>query len=216
MPSNCYSWSSRPVARGGAALALLGGAASLGFASPAAAHVVPAQAPAVAGPFNVSLVLPPSNTAKSAQTAEQLSGFSLSTTASASSAGSSGLGAGKNGAGASQATATMPIDATSTNLLRDVLVSQVLNPLEVVFSRTSGGKQETFLTYDFKNCTITSYQLQYGPGSQPQEASGSPSVQFTFVFQGITLAYGTGASSLGTGGVGTVPASWSITTNKAV
>jgi type VI protein secretion system component Hcp len=99
----------------------------------------------------------------------------------------------------------MPIDGVSTNLLRDVLESRSLTPVEVVFRLSNG---TPYLTYDFTNCFVTSYQLQDGPGTQPQETSGAPSVQVTFVFQGIKLSFGNGVA-------GTVTTGWSITTNKA-
>jgi type VI protein secretion system component Hcp len=217
MPSMPYARSRRTLPRCAAAVALLGGAGALAFASPAAARLVPAQVPALSGPFKVSLVLPTTTgvaTPTSTNTAgEQLSAFSLSTTGPASVAGTTGLGAGKASVGASQATATMPIDTTSTNLLEDVLESHILSQVMVVFQRSVAGKEATFLTYDFKNCTITSYQLQDGPGTQSQATSGAPSVQITFVFQGLSLSYGKGASTLGTGA--TVPAGWDITANKS-
>jgi type VI protein secretion system component Hcp len=216
MPSTRYARGRGPLARGAAVLVLLGGAGALAFASPAAARVLPAQAPSLSGPFSVFLVLPTSSgltSSKTAKTSEPLSAFSLSTTAQAASGLSTGTGAGAAKT-TSQVTATMAIDTVSTNLLEDVFGSHVLNPVEVVFDKTTAGKQATFLTYEFKNCIITSYQLQDGPGTQPQATSGPPSVQITFVFQALSLSFGPGAKASGTGAA--VPAGWDITTNKAV
>jgi type VI protein secretion system component Hcp len=86
------------------------------------------------------------------------------------------------------------------------LQSRNLNPVQVEFRRSSAGKETTYLMYTFKNTTITSYQLQ--------DTAGAASVQITFAFQGIALAYAAGLSS--TGGVVTPPGGWSITTNKAI
>ncbi len=186
----------RPLWRSTAALAVLGGAGTLAFASPAAAHVAPALTAAISNPFNVFLVLPASSGAagsKTAATMEQLSAFSLSTTAPTT------------GAIVTQAVATMPIDSVSTGLLRDVLVPQHLDPVQVLFRRAASSKQATFLTYTFRNVTLTNYQLQ--------NTSGGASVQVTLGFQSIALSFGTGATSA-TGAVGT-PGGFDITTNKA-
>jgi type VI protein secretion system component Hcp len=215
MPTTRYGLSSRSFARAVAAVTVLGAAYGVVPASPAAAREVPPQPLAISGSFDVFLVLPATNglsatntsQATGSQTTEQLSAFSLSSTApNAAGAGSTGAAAGKAGTVASQATATMPLDTTSTNLLRNVLEGQVLNPVQVEFRRSSAGKEATFLTYTFKDVVISSYQLQ--------DTSGATTVQIVLAFQGISLSFGTGVSSRG--GIVTPPAGWSITTNRAV
>ena len=219
MPTTRYGLSSRSFSRAVGALAVLGAAYGLAPASAAAAREIPAQPTAPSSTFDVFLVLPANSglsTSNGSQTTEQLSAFSLSSTAPNSTGlgstglGSTGLGstgssAGKAGSTASQAAATMPIDTTSTNLQGDVLESRNLNPVEVEFRRSGAGKETTYLRYTFKNATITSYQLQ--------DTAGAASVQVTFAFQGITLSFGTGATSTGTNGP---PGGWSVTANKAV
>ena len=143
---------------------------------------MPAQTAAISNPFNVFLVLPASSGAAGSKTAtattEQLSAFSLSTTAPTT---------GASRRRHDQAVATMPIDSVSTGLLRDVFVSQHLDPVQVIFRRAASSKQATFLTYSFKNAAITSYQLQ--------TTSGAASVQVNLVFQAIGLSFGTGSDA---------------------
>jgi type VI protein secretion system component Hcp len=198
------SSSTRPLIRAAAAFAVLGGAWSIGFASPAVSQAVH-QAAARAEPLQVYLVLPASNGVSGSTatgTTEQLSTFSLSTTAPGTGA-STGTGAGSASTTVSQAMATMPIDVVSTNLLRDVTSSLHLNPLEVVFRDVVNGKQETFLTYSFKNAVITNYQLQ--------DAQSGATVQITFAYEGITLSFGTGAST-SAAGASAVPTGWTVIT----
>lgn len=195
-----------PSRHGAVIMSLLAGTFVLASAGPAAAKV-PAQTAALSGPFNAFLVLPASaglTTSKSAPTAatEQLTAFSLSATAPATAGSSTGGGVSKT---ATQASATMPVDAVSTALLRDALVSKQLDPVQVILRRATSGKQTTFLTYSFKNAAITSYQLQ--------TTSGAASVQVNLVFQAISLAFGTGVSS--TGGTTAPPGGFDITTNKS-
>jgi type VI protein secretion system component Hcp len=197
-----FALNRRPFAHGAVIMALLAGAFVFASAGPAAAKM-PAQTAALSGPFNAFLVLPASaglTTSKSAPTAttEQLTAFSLSATAPATAAS----GASKT---ATQASATMPVDAVSTTLLRDALVSKQLDPVQVILRRATSGKQTTFLTYSFKNAAITSYQLQ--------TTSGAASVQVNLVFQAISLSFGTGVSS--TGGTTAPPGGFDITTNKS-
>jgi type VI protein secretion system component Hcp len=197
-----FALNRRPVPHGAVIMALLAAAFVLASAGPAAAKM-PAQTAALSGPFNAFLVLPASaglTTSKSAPTAttEQLTAFSLSATAPATAAS----GASKT---ATQASATMPVDAVSTALLRDALVSKQLDPVQVILRRATSGKQTTFLTYSFKNAAITSYQLQ--------TTSGAAAVQVNLVFQAISLSFGTGVSS--TGGTTAPPGGFDITTNKS-
>ena len=213
MPTTRYGLRGRSSSRGVAVFAVstvIGAAWGLAAAGPAAANEAPAQS--TPNTFDVFLVLPANSglftssvISNGSQTTEQLSAFSLSTTAPNSSGlGSTGSAAGKASTTASQATATMPLDTTSTNLQRDVLESRALNPVEVEFRRSGATKGTTYLTYTFKNAIVTSYQLQ--------DTAGAVAVQVTFAFQGITLTFGTGVS-----GTGTVPPSgWSVTANKAV
>jgi type VI protein secretion system component Hcp len=214
MPTTRYGLSNRSFARAVGAVAVLGAAYGVMPAGVAAAREVPAQSTAPSSTFDVFLVLPAnsglftsSTSSNGTQTTEQLSAFSLSTSAPNSTGlGSTGLGAGKTSSTASQAAATMPLDTTSTNLQRDVLESRTLNPVQVEFRRGGGaGKETTYLTYSFRNATITSYQLQ--------DSAGAASVQVTFAFQGITLSFGTGATSTGTV---VPPSGWSVTSNRAV
>ena len=168
---------------------------------------MPAQAAALAGSFDVFLVLPPSaglTTSQAAPTAttEQLTAFSLSATPPTNGGSPTGKGGGKV---ATQASTTMPIDAVSTGLLRAALVSQQLSPVQVIFRRAASAKQTTFLTYTFKDVAITSYQLQ--------TTSGAASVQVNFAFQSIGLTFPPGVS--GTGGGSAPPGGFDITTNKS-
>jgi type VI protein secretion system component Hcp len=202
-----FALNRRPTSLGAVIIALLGGAFVLASAGPAAAKVVNDQAPALSGPFNVFLVLPAGaglTTSRSAPTAttEQLTAFSLSTTTPSGGATPTG---GSGGKVATQASATMPVDVVSTGLLRDALVSQQLNPVQVVFRRTTTGKQATFLTYTFKDVAITGYQLQ--------TTAGTASVQINLAFQSIGLSFPAGVSS--TGGGSAPPGGFDITTNKS-
>jgi type VI protein secretion system component Hcp len=201
MSSARFAVTSRRAFRGVAALTLLGGAWGLDPASPAAAHVVAGQLPAPSSAFDVFLVLPATSgqsTSNGPTTTEQLSAFSLSSTAPTATGG---------GAAFSLApfTATMPLDTTSSNLLHVAFLGRNLSLVEVDFDRSSAGKETTFFKYLFKNVTISSYQLQ--------AAAGDTSVQIGFAFQEIAFSYVTGASS--SGSTGAPPGGWNISTNKA-
>jgi type VI protein secretion system component Hcp len=209
MSSARFAVTSRRAFRGVAALTLLGGAWGLAPASPAAAHVVAGQLPAPSSAFDVFLVLPATSgqsTSNGPTTNEQLSAFSLSSTAPTA------TGGGSTGAGAGEAfslapfIATMALDTTSSNLLHIAFYGRNLSLVEVDFDRSSAGKETTFFKYLFKNVTISSYQLQ--------AAAGDTSVQIGFAFQEIAFSYVTGVSS--SGATGAPPGGWNISTNKAV
>ncbi len=168
--------------------------------------VVTGAAPAGAvsfGPVRVAMELPASAVGASGPlVTEQLSAFSLSTTNQAGTA--RGVGAGRTVPVTSQASATFPIDTTSTELLQDVITGKVINPVDVVMYRAAAGREEILLTYKFRNVAISSYQLE-------DDAAGAL-VQVSFFYTAINVSYGVAAVK--NGGV-PAPSGWNLVTSKS-
>jgi len=179
----------------GVAVAGLTVALGLVVTGPSVAHAVPVDA--ASNQYVVYLVLPGTTAGESTGAAkstvptpvrEELSAFSLSTTAAAP--GSAGKAATP---AASSATATMAINKASVQLLSSVAAANKLS-VEVDFLKTASSAP-TF-SYKFTKAVFTSYLLQDGP-------SGG-SVQVTFAYQQLEVDYS------GTNSPGSTPVTYII------
>jgi hypothetical protein len=164
----------------GVAVAVLTVALGLVVTGPSVAHAVTVDSPS--NQYVVYLVLPGATAGESTGEAkstasttvrEELSAFSLSTTAAAP--GSADRAATP---AASSAAATMAINKASVELLNSVAATSKLS-VEVDFDSTASGALA--FSYKFTQAVFTSYLLQDG--------SSGDSVQVTFAYRQLEVDY---------------------------
>lgn len=110
-----------------------------------------------------------------------ISGFSVSAQ------GSQNIGSQSSGAGAGKVsiqsfTITKTLDKSSPLLFQAAATGQHYKEATLSFTRKAGGKEQTYLKFDFQNVLISSVQDGSSGGGTPQE-------QVTFAFQKVSEAF---------------------------
>jgi type VI secretion system secreted protein Hcp len=82
-------------------------------------------------------------------------------------------------------TLTIEYEKAAPKLQDKMLKGEVIPKLEVELTSTYGGARATYLKYEFKNVTITSYQF----GASGNDNSGPPTVSIANNFEEVKVTY---------------------------
>lgn len=111
-----------------------------------------------------------------------ISGFSVSAQGAPTSIGSQSSGAGAGKVSIQSFSITKTLDKSSPLLFQAAATGQHYKEAVLLFTRKAGGKEQTYLKFDFQNVLISSVQDGSSGGGTPQE-------QVTFSFQKVVEAF---------------------------
>jgi type VI secretion system secreted protein Hcp len=112
----------------------------------------------------------------------QIDGFSVSAQGAPTSIGSQSSGAGAGKVSIQSFTITKTLDKSSPLLFQAAATGKHFKDATLSFTRKAGGKEQTYLKFDFQNVLISSVQDGASGGGQPTE-------QVTFAFQKVSEAF---------------------------